>query len=351
MPLDCFVSIVAPIRDDSDILEAFVEQVIPILRDRFDNYELVLVDDGSEDASVDTAQALLKRHPGIRLLRLSRRFGEEVTIAAGLELVIGDFVVVMSPRTDPPESIPSIVEQSRAGNDVVFGVIEGPRPEGWLYRVGARVFRAYCARFLGLTLPKNSTHFRCLSRRALNAITQSKDLHRYLRLSSCFLGYPHQEFPYIPVVRDHRRPPRSVITGINTAVDFVVENSRHPLRFVTWMGIAAALIDVLYVFVVAMIYAHKRFDTNGWTSLSLQSAGQFLFLTAMLTIMSEYVGRILERLRDRPSYYVGDESTSTLSHVERHRVNVVTESTTPFSGSIPGRLPLEGATTTRSGGD
>jgi glycosyltransferase involved in cell wall biosynthesis len=326
MRLERFVSVVAPIRDDSDILETFIQEIIPILQDNFQNYELVLVDDGSQDDSVATIRELLGRYPGIRLVQLSRSFGEEVAITAGLESVIGDFVVVMLPFMDPPGLIRPIVEQSLAGSDVVFGVLSGPRPEGRLYRAGSWVFHAYCERFLGINLPRNSTQFRCLSRRALNAITRSKDIHRYLRLFSYYLGYPHQEFPYVPALRGHRRQPHSFVAGVNMAIDFIVENSRHPLRFVTWTGILAALINFIYITIVIIIYAYKRFDTKGWASLSLQSAGQFLFLALMLTIMSEYVGRILERLRDRPFYYVMDELASTVSPVEQDRYNIVLDS-------------------------
>jgi hypothetical protein len=260
----------------------------------------------------------------------------------------------MLPFMDPPGLIRPIVERSLAGNDVVFGVLSGPRPEGRLYRAGSRIFHAYCERFLGIKLPRNSTQFRCLSRRALNAITQSKDIHRYLRLFSYYLGYPRQEFPYVPLLRGHRRQPRSLVAGVNTAIDFIVENSRHPLRFVTWTGILAASINLAYIIVVCAIYTYKNFDTNGWASLSLQGVGQFLFLTLMLTIMSEYVGRTLERLRDRPFYYVMDELVSAVLLVEKDRYNIVLESREEPASAPRGRTDsmssLPEATPTARGG-
>ena len=200
MKIQHFVSVVAPVRDESPIIEAFVRETVSILDETFENYELLLVDDGSQDETVSKIQGMLDHYQGIRLIRLSRQFGEEVAISAGLESVIGDYVVVMMPSMDPPALIPSLVEHSLAGIDVVFGVHAGPRTEGWLYRTGSKLFFWYCERFLEIKLPKNSTQLRCLSRKALNAITQSKDSYRYLRLSSYYVGYP-------PEVRLHARLP------------------------------------------------------------------------------------------------------------------------------------------------
>jgi glycosyltransferase involved in cell wall biosynthesis len=326
MMMDCFASVVAPVRNDSAIIEAFIEETVPILRDNFKNYELILIDDGSQDDTVSKIQGMLARFQGIRLMRLSRRFGEEVAISAGLETVIGDFVVVMLPFMDPPRLIPALVERSMEGVDVVFGVSSTPGHKGWFYSTCSTLFFWYCERFLQVQLPKNSTQLRCLSRKALNAITQIKDSYRYLRHFSSYVGYPQQQFLYTPIDRGAHQHQKGVLAAINTGLDLIVENSRHPLRTVTWAGVAAGIINIIYVLVITLIYFFKSDLTRGWTSLSLQSAGQFFLLTLMFTILSEYVGRILERLRDRPFYYVMDEMMSSVLLVDRNRFNVVTES-------------------------
>jgi len=326
MKMECFVSIVAPVRNDSTIIEAFIQETAEVLRDNFENYELILVDDGSSDDTVSKIRGMLTCFQGIRLMRLSRQFGEEVAISAGLESVIGDFVVVMLPFMDPPGLIRALVERSMEGVDVVFGVSSVPDQKGLLYRTSSALFFWYCDRFLQLHLPKNSTQLRCLSRKALNAITQIKDSYRYLRHFSSYVGYPQQQFLYSPVYRGADQHQEGLLSAVNTGVDLIVENSRHPLRAVTWAGVAAAIINLIYILVITLIYFFKRDVTPGWTSLSFQSAGQFLLLTLMFTILSEYVGRILERLRDRPFYYVMDEMISSVLLVDGNRFNVVTES-------------------------
>jgi glycosyltransferase involved in cell wall biosynthesis len=326
MTMECFASVVAPIRNDSAIIEAFIQETVPILRANFRNYELILVDDGSQDDTVAKVRILLTQFQGIRLMRLSRQFGEEVAISAGLESVIGDFVVVMLPFMDPPELIPDLVGRSMEGVDVVFGVSSNRGDKGWFYSTCSKIFFWYCERFLQLQLPRNSTQLRCLSRKALNAITQIKDSYRYLRHFSSYVGYAHQQFVYTPIYRGALKHQKSVLAALNTGVDLIVENSRHPLRAVTWAGVAAGIVNIAYILLIALIYFFKSNLTPGWTSLSLQSAGQFFLLTLMFTILSEYVGRILERLRDRPFYYVMDEMMSSVLLVDRNRFNVVTES-------------------------
>ena len=179
---DCFVSVVAPVCNDGAIIEEFVRDVMHVLRGTYAHYELVLVDDSSEDESVARIASLLKEFECIRLIRLSRRFGEEIAIFAGLDTVIGDFVVVMLPNWDPPKLISRFVERARNGSEVVFGVTRGRSGESLLVRLGSSLFDWYCNRVLQFSLPKNSTQFRALSRQAVNAVTQVKNVHRYLRL-------------------------------------------------------------------------------------------------------------------------------------------------------------------------
>jgi glycosyltransferase involved in cell wall biosynthesis len=326
MKSDCFVSVVAPVQDAAAIIEAFVRETVGILGENFKNYELVLVEDGSRDDTVHKIQGMLGAYRGIRLIELSRQFGTDVAISAGLESVIGDYVVVMLPSMDPPTLIPSLVERSLSGIDVVFGVRNGPNNNGWLFRTCSRLFHLYCERFLRLKLPRNSTQLRCLSRKALNAITQIKDSNRYLFLYSSYVGYPQQEFLYSPIDRDGRGHQRNFLEAISSGIDLIIENSRHPLRVVTWTGVGAAILNLIYVSVIIIIYFFKRDVTPGWTSLSFQSAIQFLLITLMFTILSEYIGRILERLRNRPFYYVMNEQLSSVFFVEKERYNIVTDS-------------------------
>src|SRR5262245_33093838 len=140
---DCFASVVAPLHDDADIVEGFVRDVLAVLEEHYANYELVLIDDGSTDDTAARVDALLERERCIRLVRLSRSFGRDVAISAGLDTVIGDFVVVLVPESDPPALIPEFIERCRRGAGIVYG-IRARRPAEPLYlSIGTRVFYWY----------------------------------------------------------------------------------------------------------------------------------------------------------------------------------------------------------------
>lgn len=323
---DLFVSVVAPLHNDADIVTDFIDETTGMLASRYANYELVLVDDGSRDETCARASEMLKTHACVRLIRLSRKFGQEIAISAGLDSVIGDFVVVMLPDSDPPALVPAMVEQSRAGAGIVFGIRRSRPGEPWWLRAGASVFYTVCNRVLGLNLPRNSTHFRALSRQALNALVQIRDRTRYLRTLSAFVGYTSQGFYYDPL---HRREPqrtKGIVESVELAINIVVSNSTRPLRLVTWVALLTSGFFLLYMFYVAAVFLFESNVAASWVALSLQSAVAFFLLFLILTVLSEYLGRLLGEIRQGPLYYVVDERNSSVFIVDEERRNVVDDS-------------------------
>ena len=323
---DCFVSVVAPLQDDATIVHPFLDEVMGVLRRTYANFELVLVDDGSTDATYATARALLPQYECVRLIRLSRHFGEETAIAAGLDTVIGDYVVVLLPNTDPPALIPELVARARAGAGVVFGVRRHRGPESLAVRLGARIWYWYAHNFLDLDLPKNTSQMRVLDRQAVNAVVQIRDKYRYLRLLSADVGYSHAGVEYDPILRNPRKPSRSFLERASVTIDVVIANSQHPLRVVTFLGVMASALNLLYMIYVAVIYFAKNDVAEGWTTLSMQLAVMFLLMFMVLSVMSEYIGHILVESRHRPLYHVLDEASSPTVIADAQRRNVVLES-------------------------
>lgn len=323
---DCFVSVIAPLRNDSTIVADFVAEVMDVLRDNYGNYELVLVDDGSEDDTVVEVTSLLQRYECIRLIRLSRKFGTEIAITSGIESVIGDFVVVMLPDSDPPRLIPEIVRQAREGQGIVFGVRKGRSRESLLMRIASDSFYWCAIKLFHLRIPKDSTKFLVLSRQAVNAIIQIKDRYRYVRLLSSYVGYANQTFAYEPMSRYARPRRRGFFEAVGLAVGVIVTNSVHPLRFVSWLGFIAGTLNVLYGGYVAAVYLFSNHVAEGWTTLSLQASVMFFFVFLILTVLSEYVGHILEESRERPLYHVLEEKNSSVLLADQERRNVVKDS-------------------------
>lgn len=324
---DCFVSVTAPLYNDGDIVQPFIEEVLGVLRREYANYELVLIDDGSTDDTVAKVTELLGKHECVRLIRLSRRFGQETAIAAGLDSVIGDFVVVMLPDSDPPALIPQMVEKARRGLGVVFGVRPDRKGEPLYLRAGAALFYWYFNRVLGVRVPPNSRDFRVLSRQAVNAITGIKDRLRYLRAFSSYVGYGSESFVYEPIQRRSRARVRGFGEAVRIAINQIIANSTHPLRMVSLLGLGLAGLCVLHMIYVVLTYLLQENVVAGWATQSLHSSAMFLFVFLILAALCEYVGRLIEEVKDRPPYFVMEERTSSVLLADEQRKNVVTEST------------------------
>jgi polyisoprenyl-phosphate glycosyltransferase len=323
---DCFVSVIAPLSNDGKIVSDFMVEVLELLKTHYTNYELILVDDGSTDETVDLVGDKLKVFECVRLVRLSRQFGEEVAISAGLDSAIGDFIVVMVPNEDPPLVIPEMVALCRLGTTgIVTGVRAHREREPIWSRIGAKIFYGYTRRILDLNLPKDSTQFRVLSRQAVNAITQVRDQYRYIRLISNFIGYSQIEYSYEPINRSGKTRRRGFWQSVNMAADIVIANSAHPLRVVSVLGLIAGLLNLLYITYVVLIFLFKSQVAEGWTTTNFQSALMFFFIFVILTVLSEYVGRILNETRRRPLYYIFEEKNSSVMLADAERKNVVEE--------------------------
>ena len=322
---DCFASVVAPLYNDADIAEAFVLDVIAVLEKHYENYELVLVDDGSTDGTAACVTALLQAKRCIRLVRLSRRFGRDVAISAGLDAVIGDFVVVLLPESDPPELIPEFIERCRTGAGIVYG-IRAHRPAEPLYlSIGTRLFYWYFNRVVGVDLPRNSTDFRAYSRQTVNAITRIKDRLRYLRTFGGYVGFGGQPLVYEPRPRRERVRGRKPGEALGLAINMTVANSTQPLRIVSLLGLAlsaACGLHVVYVLLTRLLSKHLA---EGWTTQQLFVSVMFMFLFVMLATLCEYMGRLLGEVKDRPLYFVLEERTSSVLLVDESRKNVVTD--------------------------
>jgi polyisoprenyl-phosphate glycosyltransferase len=315
MSADSLISIVAPLEGDSpDAVEAFVEETVAVLRGVVAHHEIILVDDGAPDATVARVRTLLERYDFLRFLRLSRHFGEETAITAGLDVAIGDYVVVMLPSMDPPALIPEFLERARGDADVVYGVRLHRRNEPIWYRFGARVFYWYMNSVVKLGIPRDSTQFRCMSRQVVNALTQIRGPDQYLRMLTSYIGFRKEPVAYAPISRSGTSNVRPTGDALDLARALVIDSTSHPLRVVVWTGVGLAAVNLL------VVTLHSAGGDAG--GVAFHEAIAFLVIAVMLLAIAEYVGSLSQRLRDRPAYYVREEHTSSVLLREERR-NVV----------------------------
>jgi len=310
---ESLVSVVAPLEGDTpDVVQAFVEETVAVLRGVVTHYEIILVDDGAGEATVTRVRALLERYDFVRFLRLSRHFGEETAITAGLDAAIGDYVIVMLPNMDPPTLIPEFLERARSEADVVYGVRMHRKSEPFWYRAGARLFYWYINKVVRAGIPEDSTQFRCMSRQVVNAITQIRGSDQYLRLLTSYIGFRKQGLPYAPLNRTGAAIVRPKREAVHLARALVMDHTTHPLRTVCWVGVVLAIFNFIVV----------ATRSGGGSDGQLHGALAFLVIAVMLAAIGEYVAGIVNRLRDRPAYYVREEHTSSVL-LREERKNVV----------------------------
>jgi glycosyltransferase involved in cell wall biosynthesis len=314
---ETLVSVIAPLETETPaVVEAFIEETVATLRGIVTHYEVILVDDGAHDVTVARVRELLGRHDFVRFLRLSRHFGEETAISAGLDVAIGDYVIVMLPNMDPPALIPEFLEATRDGTDIVYGIRLHRTSEPFWYRAGARLFYWYINSVVDAGIPEDSTQFRCMSRQVVNAITQIRGPDQYLRLLTSYIGFRKQGLPYSPINRTGGAIVRPKREAVHLARVLVMDHTTHPLRVVIW---TAAIVSLLNFGRALLVTAAD----GDWGRVHM--AGAFLILVAMLTAIGEYVGGLTMRLRDRPAYYVREEQTSSVL-LREERKNVVSTS-------------------------
>lgn len=224
-----------------------MQQIQSLLDDNYTDYEILIVSKGPyrDVPRTSAIDNILQTIPSVRFLQLSGCVHDDVVWAAGLENAIGDFVILYDHLTDPVDIIHRAVEECKSGSDVVVGVSTQSLPCAY------RIMRDTASRILKAIdyhIPKNSTGFRCLSRRAVNAVTDTGRFHHqfYMRIQKT--GYPASELTYQPVSETHVK--RSITYGFRNLVRLMVFNSSRPLRWMSIVGTVGSLSALLLRFIV-----------------------------------------------------------------------------------------------------
>ena len=321
MRRDTFVSVVAVASDGLEDLPATLAALQKDLSDDYTDYEIVLVDLGISAEGLESVREALHVIPCVRVLKLSTGTTFDAGVLAGIDSAIGDYVCVIDLEHDPIDLISQIVSRAQVGVDVVQGVSSVPFGGSPISRWGRSAFYAYNRRYVGVDIPTRATYFTVLTRRAVNALTSTRRSQKYFRHLVRHLGLRIVNFDYEP--QRSARKSRGLRTSVVEAIEIVSSNSSHPLRLLSYVGIGASLLNLLYAVYVVVIRFALGSVQEGWTSTSLQMSGMFFLLFLILAVMSEYMGRILNESQRDNAYLVLEEFESDvlLADVERRNVN------------------------------
>jgi polyisoprenyl-phosphate glycosyltransferase len=299
------ISVVVPVFDEQDAVEELVGRITAVAERLADvELELILVDDGSRDASLPLMITLAKRDLRLTVVELSRNFGHQVALTAGIELARGDAVVVMDGDLQhPPEVIEEFVRRWREGNDVVYGVMVG-RPEGFLKRISARVYYRFLNRLTDTPMPHAAGDFRLIDRVVVDAFLAMRERDRYLRGMFAWLGFRQVGIEYVPAPRRAGRSKYTLTRMVGLAVDGILSFSTFPLRVVIGVGLVVSALSFLFGIGSAVSKLVGVYTVPGWATLVVVTTFIGGIQLIVLGGMAEYIGRIYEEVKRRPLYVV-----------------------------------------------
>ncbi|MEO0437018.1 MAG: glycosyltransferase family 2 protein [Pseudomonadota bacterium] len=241
------LTVVVPVFNERESLPSFWQRLDAVLDSLALRCSILFVDDGSTDSSAQWLAELATRDPRVANLRLSRNFGKEAAMTAGLDYARGRAVVVIdADLQDPPELIPRFVEYWEQGFDVVYGKRESRPGESWLKRTSASLFYRLMDRLSDVSIPRDTGDFRLLSRRALDALTGLREQHRYMKGLFAWVGFPQKAVSYVREPRHQGKSKWDFWRLWNLALEGVTSFSAAPLKLATLLGMGTSLFAFIY---------------------------------------------------------------------------------------------------------
>jgi len=315
---DC-LSIIIPFFNEQEVLPLCLSRLQPLLQSQGYPYEIIFVDDGSTDGSVALLREAAQLNPVVRVVCLSRNFGKEAAMSAGLAHARGAAVIVLdADLQDPPELIPEMVDAWRAGVDVVCMRRRSRQGEGWAKRLSAYAFYRLLSRLSRSKIPADTGDFRLMSRRAVNAILSLPERCRYMKGLYAWVGMP-------TTVIDYDRAPRAAGTTkwnyfslFGLAMEGITSFSTTPLRWATGIGAVIALLGGGFGLSIVLKTLILGDTVPGYPSLmamiTLLSGIQLL----TIGLLGEYLGKAYIESKQRPVYLVREiiESTEAPVHAD-----------------------------------
>ena len=298
------ISVVVPAYNEAAGLPVFHERLLAALSP-LGQYEVVYVNDGSTDTTLAAMEALHRGDDRVAVVSLSRNFGKETAITAGLDHAFGDAVVVIdADLQDPPELIPAMVEQWRAGFDMVFARRRDRAGETWLKRATAWSFYRLMQGLGDVKLPEDAGDFRLMSRRVVDSVRQLREQHRFMKGLFAWVGYPTTFILYDRAPRHAGKTKWSYWKLWNLALEGITSFTVMPLKLATYVGLAVALMSVIYaaqVIIKTLIFGNPVAGYPSLMTVVLFLGGvQLMFLG----VIGEYLGRVFNETKQRPLYLV-----------------------------------------------
>lgn len=299
------LSVIIPCYNEEAVLRATHERLTNVLKGMNVDYELIFVNDGSRDRTHELLVELQVFDPHTRVLLLSRNFGHQIAVTAGLEATAGDAVVIIdADLQDPPEVIPQMIQMWREGNEVVYGIRDEREGESRFKLWTAKVFYRLINRLSETKMPLDAGDFRLVDRKVVDVINAMPERARFLRGMVSWAGFRQVPIHYSRAARHAGESKYPLTKMIHFAMDGIISFSLVPLKIAIWTGFLAIWIAVAGIIVAI---ADRLLDSNltrGWASLFVAVLFMGGVQLVSLGILGEYLGRIYTEVKRRPLYVV-----------------------------------------------
>jgi dolichol-phosphate mannosyltransferase len=314
MSPDFRLSVAVPVRNEETVLPELLRRTCAVLDGiRGGPHELVFVDDGSSDRTLELLEAAARRDSRIVVISLSRNFGHQAALTAALDYVSGDAVVLMDgDLQDVPETIPAFVKRFEEGYDVVYAT-RASRKEGWYLRLCYFLFYRLQSLLSETRLPLDTGDFGLMSRRVVELLRRMPEHHRFLRGLRSWVGFRQVGIPVERAERHSGRSKYGMLKLLKLASDGIFAFSIVPLRAAALLGTLAIGASALFAVYSLFVRLFMSQIPRGFTALVFLITFLSGVLLLFLGIIGEYVGRIYEEVKARPLYVVG----RTVDHTQQ----------------------------------
>ncbi|MDR3509832.1 MAG: glycosyltransferase family 2 protein [Caulobacteraceae bacterium] len=305
----CF-SIVIPVLNEALVLPALLARIDGLLDSLDGTSEVIFIDDGSTDATPEMLSARVRADPRYRYVQLSRNFGHQAAISAGVDLAEGQAVIIMdADLQDPPEVVLELVAKWRQGFQIVYAQRAARRGESRFKRWTAHLFYSGLRRITSVDIPHNVGDFRLVDRRVIQAFRSMRERDRFVRGMFGWLGFRQTAVPFERQGRAAGQTKYPLLKMVRLAMNGIVSFSDAPLQLALWMGFAVSVGALLYgVYVIASALTGGHGLVAGWAS-TIVVVSFLCGLNMMLTgVVGLYVGRIHAEVKGRPLYVVNEQA-------------------------------------------
>lgn len=324
LPLrDTVISLILITQSDSNIILDILQNIDNILSKNYPNYEILVIDNYSDDDTIKKIRGIYQKIPHIRIIRLSKRYSTEIALTAGLDNCIGDYAVLFNIYTDPPRMIPTLIDKLISIYDIVIARYN----DNFVHKDPLSSFFLFLVRKLSShEFYYDSNYLIGLNRKTINSITRVRRKSRNFSYINSLIGYKKTLIEYKPLKNNlSKLKTENFFELFWRVTDIIISNSYRPMRILVALGMLISLLFLIYVFIIAVltITLHLSFAPKGWISISGVLGTMFFLLFSLLTLISEYIIRVLDESRNEPLYFIADEMDKSIISVNKDRLNVI----------------------------